>query len=319
MLEKQREYDYDTEILDYTDWNEEEVWNVIMFLDECNVALFEKNLSRISAAIITDKIEKGKNNGRWSLKAICSPKPDENEIEKILSSSAKEANIKTPEFSLEKIEPTNWLLECKTNFPPINVGRFYIRGSHVTEEPPKNKIELMLDAATAFGSGEHFTTKGCLMAIDDFADYKFGNKNPISALDMGCGSGILAMAIAKLFPECKTFAADIDEEAVRVTNYNIKNNNVDDFITAEVSNGYDGDFIKENAPFDLIVANILANPLIQMAPDLKNNLTENGIAVLSGILTTQEQMVLDAHINQGFKLLKAYRLDEWSALVIANG
>lgn len=316
MLDEQIEYD--EEILDYTDWNEEDAWNIIMYVDECNVALFEKNLSKISAAIITEKIEKGENNGLLELKSICSPKPDKNKINKILSSSAKEADIKTPEFSLEKIEPTNWLLECKTNFPPINVGRFYIHGSHITEKPPKDKIELMLDAATAFGSGEHFTTKGCLMAIDDFADYKFDNKNPTNTLDMGCGSGILAMAIAKIFPKCKTFAADIDEEAIRVTNYNIENNNVNDFIKAKVSDGYNSDFIKTNAPFDLIVANILANPLIQMAPDLKNNLAAKGIAILSGILTTQEEMVLDAHINQDLKLLKTYRLDEWSVLVIAN-
>lgn len=136
-------------------------------------------------------------------------------------------------------------------------------------------------------------------------------------LDVGCGSGILSLGAAKLWgAETKITAVDIDQEAVWVTRQNALDNNVSDFVTAEVSNGYQAEIVQKNAPYDIIFANILARPLIDMAPDLAAALKPGGYAVLSGFINDQEDWVVNAHTNQGLKLVKIYELDNWRAALM---
>ena len=143
------------------------------------------------------------------------------------------------------------------------------------------------------------------------------NSTRINILDMGTGSGILSLAAAKMWKEaCKIVAVDIDEEAVMVTNQNAFDNNLEEYISTDVSDGYKSELVKKNAPYDLIIANILARPLIDMAPDLYNHLKDGGYCILSGFVEDQEEWVIQEHTKLGLKLKHIYKLDNWRAALL---
>jgi ribosomal protein L11 methyltransferase len=177
---------------------------------------------------------------------------------------------------------------------------------------PKGFTPLQIDAATAFGSGEHETTQGCIQAFKKLKK-KYDFKN---GLDMGCGSGILAIALTKLWPKIKMTAIDIDLESVTVTRRHAEMNGVSKKIKSEAGDGYRVPLVKKNAPYDIVAANILANPLIEMAPALNAVLKPGGIAVLSGLLGRQQAAVVAAHKKQGLKLIDSEEIGEWRALVL---
>lgn len=275
-----------------------------ILLNPNEVCLFEEALSEIAGAVLTVMIEKGPNKGMWELQAIFEGKPDEAELLTLIQRTADALQIQTPQINLQKMENKNWLLECYQSFKPITIGKYFIYGSHI-DEIPQDKIALQIDAATAFGTGEHQTTHGCLDALNDL-DFK-----PEKVIDVGCGSGILSMAYAKTFNK-KVDAVDIDPESVRVATENAKINNVDHLMTVWHSDGYK----QVNETYDLVLCNILARPLMDMAPDLKEHLNPKGVAILSGFLNRQERWVLKAHTDIGFKFLKRYRVKGWSTLVL---
>lgn len=210
-----------------------------------------------------------------------------------------------------RLPPTDWLRHVHDNFPPVVTGNFFVYGSHYKETPPKGLIPLKIDAATAFGSGEHETTRGCLLALEYLSKEKFRN-----GLDMGCGSGILAIALTKLWPKIRVTAVDIDPESVAVTNRHAKMNGAEKHITSDAGDGYRAHYAQENAPYDIITANILAGPLIYMSADLNACLTKGGYAILSGLLTRQKKDVVEAHEKQGLKLVHAMELGDWQALIL---
>lgn len=164
-----------------------------------------------------------------------------------LSLAAAAAGISLPAYRLTELAQRDWLKENLISFAPVSVGRYYIYGSHIQDPPPKTKLSLKIDAATAFGSGEHFTTKGCLMAMEEISRFK----RPKNILDMGCGSGILGLAAALTF-RTNVMAADIDPESVRVTKENAKINRLSRYITARAGNGYKPMIIRSKAPYDLV-------------------------------------------------------------------
>lgn len=226
---------------------------------------------------------------------------------------AQNWHIILPDFHAELLTSDNWLKENIIRFAPLEVGEFMIYGIHETEAPQTNKLPLQIYAATAFGS-EHQTTKSCLLALSDLYRQKIDHRQ---ILDVGCGSGILSLGAAKLWQaETKVTAVDIDEEAVWVTRKNAKNNQLEQIITAGLSNGYQSDLVKTNAPYNLIFANILARPLIEMAPDLAAHLCPGGYAILSGFIKDQEEWVIDAHQKQGLELIKIYEMDNWRAALM---
>ncbi len=221
--------------------------------------------------------------------------------------------IELPEFGKKLLTSENWLKDNVIEFAPVEVEDFLVYGIHEKQAPKTAKLPIKIYAATAFGS-EHQTTKSCLKAICDLNRMKVPHAN---ILDVGCGSGILSLGAAKLWgAETKITAVDIDQEAVWVTRQNALDNNVADLITSEVSNGYQAGIVQKNAPYDIIFANILARPLIDMAPDLAASLTPGGYAVLSGFINDQEEWVINAHTNQGLKLVKIYELDNWRAALM---
>lgn len=221
--------------------------------------------------------------------------------------------IELPEFCKKLLTSENWLKDNVIEFAPVEVEDFLVYGIHEKQAPKTAKLPIKIYAATAFGS-EHQTTKSCLKAICELNRMKAPHAN---ILDVGCGSGILSLGAAKLWgAETKITAVDIDQEAVWVTRQNALDNNVSDFVTAEVSNGYQAEIVQKNAPYDIIFANILARPLIEMAPDLAQNLKPGGFCILSGFVGDQENWVIKAHEEQGLSLVKIYEMDNWRAALM---
>ena len=234
--------------------------------------------------------------------------------EKELLTAAQQWNITLPPYTTEFLESKNWLKENIIKFAPVHVAEFTIYGIHETDIPEDGRLNLRIYAATAFGS-EHQTTKSCLQAISDYN--KLQHPQKLNILDVGTGSGILSLAAAKLWQnDCQITAVDIDEEAVLVTKQNAVDNQLEKYITAAVSDGYQSELVKNNAPYDLILANILARPLISMASDLYQNLKSGGYCILSGFVEDQENWVIGEHTKLGLSLVKLYKLDNWRAALM---
>lgn len=253
--------------------------------------------------------------GLWRVDAYVDAEPDRGSIGVALALAARAAGgAAEPTWTLEELPPTDWLAETYARFPPIRIGRFFIHGSHIGEPVPASAIGLMIDAATAFGSGDHPTTAGCLEALEAYAKTR-PRGGRARALDMGAGTGILAFAVAKRL-RWPVLAADIDAESVRVGRINARANRVADRVRVIGSAGYAAPAIARTGPFDLVLANILARPLMAMAKDLHRALKPGGTAILSGLLIPQEPMVLSAHRAQGLHLVRKLHRGAWSTLVL---
>ncbi len=211
-----------------------------------------------------------------------------------------------------ELEPVDWVAESLKHHRPVSAGRFYVHGSH-HPRPALDRYAILIDAGMAFGTGQHETTAGCLRAIDRLARTRRIH-NP---LDVGSGSGILAMAMAKAWP-CRVLASDIDPEAVKVAIGNTVGNGVGGRIDVVTAVGMRHPAIRERGPYDLIAANILARPLVQLAGDLTAALEPGGVLVLSGFLRHQEAGVLAAYRHRGMRLLRRYPVGEWVTLVLGR-
>ncbi len=226
--------------------------------------------------------------------------------------AAKEHQIELPQYKITHLESNNWLKDYVIKFSPFEVEDFLVYGIHEEQTPKTNLIPIQIYAATAFGS-DHQTTRSCLKAISELHKQDF---QADKILDVGCGSGILSLAAGKLWKKAKITAVDIDEESVWVTQDNAKRNNLEKNISALPSNGYQNPQIKDNAPYNLILANILARPLIEMAPDLGKHLQSGGFCILSGFVKDQKDWVISEHQKQQLKLIRLYSLDNWRAALM---
>ena len=245
-------------------------------------------------------------------KEILSAYADINFNEHDFQKAAQSSQISLPSYEKTLLESSNWLKDYVIEFAPVEVEDFLIYGIHEKQAPQTDKLALKIYAATAFGSS-HPTTQSCLRAISWLNKQNAEHKK---ILDIGTGSGILSLAAAKLWQDCKIIAVDIDEEAVWVTRQNALDNNLQNQLEVEVSDGYHSELIKNNAPYDLILSNILARPLIEMAPDLYKTLNQGGYAILSGFVEDQKDWVISAHEQQGLKLIKLYQINDWCAAVM---
>ena len=208
-------------------------------------------------------------------------------------------------------ESEGWLARTYESFPQQNVGkRFAIRGTHLHGAPDQSRLTITLDAGIAFGSGEHGSTRGCLRALEVVAYRK-----PQRILDMGCGSGILAMAAAKLLHR-PVLAVDIEPWSVRTAKLNARLNGQGNLLDCRFGNGWQTEAVRAKAPYDLVFANILARPLCRMAQSLALNLAPNGTAILAGLLYSQARMVLAAHQRQGLVLERILREGDWATLIL---
>lgn len=275
----------------------------------------------IDFALSSSAVREGrKHNAPWVLEWITQDSPDIDLIISRLALQAAAYEIPAGDFAadhitIEKTPDINWLEKVYEDFKPFSIGPFFIHGSHYKEDVPERQIGLQVDAATAFGSGEHETTKGCMQAM---LDLKGKGACPWNILDMGTGSGILALAAWKLW-KSPVVAVDNDAESVRVTDRHAEMNGVKlgktTLLTA-CGDGFKTPLVDKQKPFELILANILAGPVIEMAPDLAKVLDDNGYCVLSGMLNAQADLVASAYEGEGLRFKNRYDIGEWTTLVM---
>ncbi len=254
-----------------------------------------------------------KDKGTWEFLWTFDHRPDEDFIRDQLQWASEELRIPKGDYKIEELQNRDWLAESYRALPPFTIGSFFIYGSHYDDEKPDDQIPLLIEAATAFGSGEHGTTSRCILAIEHVKQSGF---TPRNILDMGCGSGILAAAAAKLWPDVPVFAADNDPECIRVTQRHLGLNNICN-VRSYQSEGYDLQSpVWNDAPYDFIIANILAGPLIDMAAEQSRALASGGYLTLSGTLKEQAERVLNAYTPHGLSLIAEFPGAEWVTLLL---
>jgi ribosomal protein L11 methyltransferase len=210
---------------------------------------------------------------------------------------------------VEKLADADWLAMSLSGLPPVRAGRFFVYGAHDEGVVPPNTVNLKIDAGAAFGTGHHGTTVGCLVAFDELLKRERFER----VLDVGCGTGVLAIAAAKTGSRVAV-GTDIDQPSVRIANENARLNMADArFVHAF---GLNDRKVRQHGPYDLVFANILAPPLVSLSQDIKEALALGGVAILSGLLRTQERRVSAAYLSRGFILERRIHRDAWSALVL---
>ena len=217
--------------------------------------------------------------------------------------------VNQDEIEIEVLPDIDWVQHSLEGLNPVRAGRFFINGSHDRDKVMPNDLAIEIEAGQAFGTGHHGTTVGCLELLAEV----MASEKPQNALDLGTGSGILAIGMALIAP-IRILATDIDPIAINVAKENFALNGVSDTITAITATGLDDNEITSRAPFDLIVANILANPLIELAPQMVPAKAKNGSIVLSGILEEQHDRVVKAYQDQGAKYIKTLHHEGWVAI-----
>ena len=215
-------------------------------------------------------------------------------------------------FVVSEVPDQDWVAKVQRELPPVEAGRFFVYGSHDLEHLPAGRIGLLIEAAMAFGTGHHGTTLGCLRAFDRLLEQGRSFEN---VLDLGCGTAVLAMAAARMSLN-SVIASDIDPVAVEVAVVNVLANDLEGRVNCVESIGFDAPALAQAAPFDLIFANILKGPLIDLAPAMAVHLAPGGIAILSGLLVEQADDIVAVYNAQGVDLVKREDLGEWTALTL---
>ena len=245
-------------------------------------------------------------SGLWEVGAYFTEEPDE------IALTLMAAAFGAAEFALSELPEIDWVAHVRRELKPVEAGRFFVYGSHDAEKLPADRIGLLIEAAMAFGTGHHGTTLGCLRALDRLATGGFHGKNVI---DVGCGTAVLAMGAAKIWPET-VLATDIDQVAVDVAEANVVANGLAGRVECLEAMGFDHDLIHARAPYDLVFANILKGPLIQIAPDMARHTEAGSLAILSGLLNTQAADVLAAYQAAGFTEVEREEIGDWTTLVL---
>ncbi|MBI3451952.1 MAG: 50S ribosomal protein L11 methyltransferase [Rhodospirillales bacterium] len=246
--------------------------------------------------------------GPWRLEGLTMDEPDPAAIHAQLARAADDIGLPAPAAKIERLPEIDWVAENQRSFPPLRVGRFFVYGSHYKGAKPPGAAAIELDAGIAFGSGEHATTRGCLLAIERLS----GRRRIGRALDLGCGSGILAIALARR-SAARVLAADIDRDAVHMTRENARRNQVAGRVTVRWSDGIAR--LPRRRGYDLILANILARPLRRLARDLSRAAARGGYVVLSGLLADQEVGVRTAYRARGLAFIGRIALAGWHTLI----
>ena len=246
------------------------------------------------------------------IEAIYDVEPDAAKMATKLAILSAAVGVPTPEFTIRPAPALDWLKKVAEDFPPLKIARWTIHGALHRDKAPNRLYALEIDATNAFGTGEHPTTRGCLLMLDQILKSGFC---PHRMADIGCGSGILSMAFVQ-GAWGEAVAVDLDPDSVQIASRNARANGLGTKIRVGAGRGYLAPLVRRSAPYDLIMANIFARPLCQMAKDLKKNLRPGGVAILSGLLTIQAMGVIAAHRMQGLALIEHKRIGEWSVLAL---
>lgn len=206
----------------------------------------------------------------------------------------------------EELPDIDWVARSLEGLQPVRAGRFFVHGSHDRDQRRDGDIAIEIEAGLAFGTGHHGTTAGCLEMLEQVVEAE----HPANALDLGTGSAVLAIALAKL-SGIPVLATDIDPVATEVATGNVQLNGVAGHVEAVTATGFDHPVFAERGPFALIVANILAGPLIEIAPQMAAHVRPGGSLVLSGILDRQHDAVVEAYVAQGFSHIATLHREGW--------
>ncbi len=251
------------------------------------------------------EIEDG--SGIWEVGGYFTDPPDETGL--MLLSTAFGA----APFAVSELPEVDWVAKVRRALAPVRAGRFFVHGSHDADKLPDAAVGLLIEASMAFGTGHHGTTQGCLEALDRLAADGFTGRN---VADIGCGTAVLAMAAAKLWPDDPVIASDIDPQAVEVARANVRANGLEGRVECIEAAGFDHPALRERAPFDLVFANILKGPLISLAPRMGDSVAPGGYAILSGILNEQADEVVGIYFQNGFNLVRRGEIAEWTTLIL---
>lgn len=211
----------------------------------------------------------------------------------------------------EALADADWLAMALSGLPPVRAGRFFVYGMHDLGRTPPNAVNLRIEAGAAFGTGHHGTTVGCLLAFDALLKSRRFER----VLDVGCGTGVLAIAAARCGAKVAV-GTDIDPVSVRISRENAALNQAQArFVTAD---GLEHPAVRRPAPYDLVFANILARPLVELSGPIGRALRPGGTAILSGLLRSQERLVRAAYLARGFRLERRLHRDAWATLVLSG-
>jgi ribosomal protein L11 methyltransferase len=247
-------------------------------------------------------------SGEWVFEATCIEPPDLGRFDAL----ARQTLGGSVSFSVTSIDPSiDWVTRSLEGLPPVRAGGFYVHGSHEAKPAPAGLTDILIDANQAFGTGHHETTSGCLEAID----ISLKRRRPQAMLDVGTGTGVLAIALARRTRRI-VIASDIDPVAVRIAAANAAINGVGNRVLCLRADGLDSPEITASAPYDLIVANILAGPLVGLAPSIGRVAAPQGTVILSGLLAHQAPRVVGAYAQQGMILRRRLVRRGWATLML---
>jgi ribosomal protein L11 methyltransferase len=293
-------------------------WRVAVTVTGAAVEAFAGAVGDGALAVSTFEVDE--DGADWLVEATWAGEPDRARLAARVAVLSRAWSLAAePALVVEPLPALDWVKRCYESFPPLRAGRYFVYGSHFGGAVPSGTVALRIDAATAFGTGEHGSTRGCLLALDGLARVWRGwrRRRLGQVLDLGCGSGILALAAARTW-RVPVLAVDLDDESVRVAKVNARINGVGGLVRTGRGDGYRVGAARRHGRCRLILANILARPLARLASGLRRHLAPGGVAVLSGLLARQERLVLAAHRAQGLVLRRRLTVGEWRTLVVAR-
>ena len=249
--------------------------------------------------------------GRWEVTVHFAVPPDQARVHELVTHAAGEDIAKNIAF--DTVEAKDWVKATLEDLVPVPAGRFVVHGHHDRARVPANKIGIEIEAALAFGTGHHGTTRGCLLLLD----HVLKAYRPRRVLDLGTGTGVLAIAAAKALQE-NVLASDIDPLSVRVAQENARLNEAGHLVQAIPATGFSAPQFAQAGPFDLVLANILANPLRQLATPMARHLAPSALVILSGLLTPQVASMIAAYRARGLVPVRHLRIEGWSSLLLRN-
>jgi ribosomal protein L11 methyltransferase len=250
-------------------------------------------------------------DGHWDITVHFAQAPDETSIRELVAIAAGDAAAQ--DISFDTVEAKDWVKASLEELVPVRAGRFIVHGRHHRAKVPPNKLGIEIEAALAFGTGHHGTTRGCLLLLDQVLKAR----HPKRVLDLGTGTGVLAIAAAKALHGA-VLASDIDPLSVLVARDNARLNEVGNLVPTIRGSGFSAPQFKKHGPFDLVLANILANPLRQMATPMTRHLAPSAFLILSGLLPSQASGVIAAYRARGLVLSRHVRIEGWSSLLMRN-
>jgi ribosomal protein L11 methyltransferase len=262
------------------------------------------------APLASDIHDHDDGSGLWDVSGIFGAAPDEVALALLAEAHGAEG----AGFRVERIEERDWVAQVRSELTPVEAGRFVVYGSHDRARIGPNRIGLEIEAAQAFGTGHHATTRGCLLALD-----RLHRRGRVAAriADIGGGTGVLAMAATSVWPAV-AIAGDIDPVATATARENVAANGVGGLVACVTAAGFRHPRIHRAAPFDLVFANILAGPLKRLAPQMAAVQRPGGVAILSGILARQAAGVAAVYRGWGYRVIDRVAMDGWTTLVLGR-